>query len=286
MIKSDVKLSTVTTYKFGGVSKYFLNYDSNTPESVLENLKEYTDSICFIGKGSNLAFSDKGYEGLIVKNDKKGVVRIDESTIEVFSGTYMPDIARFCADNNLSGAEFMIGIPGSIGGGVKMNAGSYGSSVSDLLKTLTTYNYTMSKFKKYSKDDLKFGYRSFSGINKEFIHTTVLELKPEDSSIIRSKQKEYLKHRKETQPTAVYNAGSVFKNPEGLYAGRLIEEAGLKGYSVGGVEVSSKHANFFVAKKGARSLDLYQLVKFVKEKVYENSGTSLEEEIIFIGDFE
>ena len=132
---------------------------------------------------------------------------------------------------------------------------------------------------------MNFGYRSVEGLEGEFIYKVELTFNPGDLKAIKQRHKEYLRHRKDTQPSGVYNAGSVFKNPPGEYAGQLIENAGLKGYNVGTVSISNKHANFFVAKKNAKSIDLYNLVQHVKEVIKENYSISLQEEIRFVGDF-
>ena len=285
MIKEYVDLSRKTTYKFGGKARYYLEYNTNTAEEEISKIKNITNDIYYLGNGSNLAFSDKGYPGLVLKSKKNKISQLSENLLEVYSGTPMPEISRFCKTRGLSGAEFMIGIPGSIGGGVAMNAGAYESSISDILDKIYTYNFKKGEQGIYKRSDLSMGYRSVEGMEGKFVDKVHLLLEPADKKDIALKHREYLEHRKLTQPSGLYNAGSVFKNPKDSSAGELIENSGLKGYRKGTVMVSKKHANFFVADRRAKSIDLYELVKYVKEKVYDRFEVRLEEEIRFVGKF-
>ena len=285
MIEENIDLSKKTTYKFGGFARYYLEYNINTSQEIFTKVNSLTTDIYFLGKGSNVAFSDKGYQGIVIRSTKDNIAQISENVIEVYSGTPMPEVARFCKSKGLSGAEFMIGIPGSIGGGIAMNAGAYGSCTSDILEKIYTYSFVENKMKVINKSNLNISYRDVKGIEENYIDKVHLVLEPADINNIDAKHKEYLQHRKKTQPSGLYNAGSVFKNPEGYYAGQLIEEAGLKGYRIGTVSISKKHANFFVADRKALASDLFDLVNYVKEAVYDFFGVELEEEIKFVGDF-
>ena len=285
MIEEYVDLSKKTTYKFGGEARYYFEYNRNTTKAEISKIKNLTEDIYFLGKGSNVAFSDKGYPGLVLRSSNDGITQISENILEVYSGTPMPEIARFCKTMGLSGSEFMIGIPGTIGGGVAMNAGAFGSSISDILDKVYTYNFLKSEQGMHKKNDLRIGYRSVKGIEGEYIDKVHLVLDPSDKKLIALKHNEYLDHRRTTQPSGLYNAGSVFKNPKGYFSGELIENAGLKGYRKGSVSVSKKHANFFVADRNAKSIDLYELVSYVKETVREHFDVLLEEEIRFVGEF-
>jgi len=286
MIERKVDLSGKTTYQFGGYAEYYLDF-SEENEEILQECSSLTDNIYILGNGSNIAFSDKGYPGLVIKSSKTGIRDLTDNSIEVFSGTPMPEISRYCLDKSFSGAEFMIGIPGTIGGGLAMNAGSYGNSVfeSGIVSKIYSYNFKSNSTSITDPEDLNYGYRLVEGLGEEFIYKVELAFNLVDPKLIKEKHTEYLLHRKETQPSGKYNAGSVFKNPPGNYAGQLIENAGLKGYSVGTVSISEKHANFFIAEKNAKSTDLYNLVQHVKNIIEENFSVSLEEEIRFVGDF-
>ena len=284
-MKYKIKLSTVTTYKFGGYCNNFYkisNNDINLFDEAFSN-KEYF----ILGKGSNVAFSDKDFEGNVINPDFNEISFIKNlGEVKVGSSVFLPDIARFYKDKNLINAEFLIGIPGSVGGAVKMNAGAYGWEFSDILSSIEVYNLVTKKIETLDKDDINFSYRSSSNLENKVIISATLIGTEGDPALIKSRLKENIKYRKDTQPSAIYNAGSVFKNTEQYSAGELIDKAGLKGFSIDGVQVSTKHANFFVASKGANSSSLYKLVNHVKEVVDSKFGVSLQKEILFVGKFD
>lgn len=284
-MKYKIKLSTVTTYKFGGYCNNFYkisNNDMNLFDEAFSNKENF-----ILGKGSNVAFSDKDYEGNVINPNFNEISYIKNlGVVKVGASVFLPDLARFYKDNNLINAEFLIGIPGSVGGAVKMNAGAYGWEFSDILSSIEVYNLVTKNIETLHKDDIKFSYRTSSNLeNKIIISATIIGTEG-DPNLIKSRLKENIKYRKETQPSAIYNAGSVFKNTDQYSAGELIDKAGLKGFSIDGVRVSTKHANFFVASKGASSSSLYKLVNHVKEVVDSKFGVSLQKEILFVGKFD
>ena len=284
-MKYKIKLSTVTTYKFGGYCNNFYKISNNDIDLFDEAFsnKEYF----ILGKGSNVAFSDKDYEGNVINPDFNEISFIKNlGEVKVGSSVFLPDIARFYKDKNLINAEFLIGIPGSVGGAVKMNAGAYGWEFSDILSSIEVYNLVTKKIETLDKDDLNFSYRSSSNLENKVIISATLIGTEGDPALIKSRLKENIKYRKDTQPSAIYNAGSVFKNTDQYSAGELIDKADLKGFSIDGVKVSTKHANFFVASKGANSSSLYKLVNHVKEVVDSKFGVSLQKEILFVGKFD
>jgi len=284
-MKYKIKLSTVTTYKFGGYCNNFYKISNNDIDLFDEAFsnKEYF----ILGKGSNVAFSDKDYEGNVINPDFNEISFIKNSgEVKVGSSVFLPDIARFYKDKNLINAEFLIGIPGSVGGAVKMNAGAYGWEFSDILSSIEVYNLVTKKIETLDKDDINFSYRSSSNLENKVIISATLIGTEGDPALIKSRLKENIKYRKDTQPSAIYNAGSVFKNTDQYSAGELIDKAELKGFSIDGVKVSNKHANFFVASKGANSSSLYKLVNHVKEVVDSKFGVSLQKEILFVGKFD
>ena len=284
-MKYKIKLSTVTTYKFGGYCNNFYKISNNDIDLFDEAFsnKEYF----ILGKGSNVAFSDKDYEGNVINPDFNEISFIKNlGEVKVGSSVFLPDIARFYKDKNLINAEFLIGIPGSVGGAVKMNAGAYGWEFSDILSSIEVYNLITKKIETLEKDDINFSYRSSSNLENKVIISATLIGTEGDPALIKSRLKENIKYRRETQPSAIYNAGSVFKNTDQYSAGELIDKAGLKGFSIDGVKVSTKHANFFVASKGANSSSLYKLVNHVKEVVDSKFGVSLQKEILFVGKFD
>ena len=284
-MKYKIKLSTVTTYKFGGYCNNFYKISNNDIDLFDEAFsnKEYF----ILGKGSNVAFSDKDYEGNVINPDFNEISFIKNlGEVKVGSSVFLPDIARFYKDKNLINAEFLIGIPGSVGGAVKMNAGAYGWEFSDILSSIEVYNLVTKKIETLDKDDINFSYRSSSNLENKVIISATLIGTEGDPALIKSRFKENIKYRKDTQPSAIYNAGSVFKNTDQYSAGELIDKADLKGVSIDGVKVSTKHANFFVASKGANSSSLYKLVNHVKEVVDSKFGVSLQKEILFVGKFD
>ena len=284
-MKNRIKLSNVTTYKFGGFCN---NFYEITESNIDESKEVFLGKENFIlGRGSNVAFSDEEYIGnVIYPNFKNLIYNKNNAEITVGSSFYLPDLSRFYRLNNLVDAEFLIGIPGSIGGAIKMNAGAYGSEFSDLLKSLNVYNLSNDQFETIERNEIDFGYRYSNNLDGKLIISAKLSGNPGDPKIIRERLKEYTSYRKKTQPAGIYNAGSVFKNGKDYSAGELIDKAGLKGYEVDGVRVSNKHANFFIASKGSKASSLYKLVDYVKEVVDTKFSVSLEKEIIFVGKFD
>ncbi len=284
-MKNRIKLSNVTTYKFGGYCDNFYTISNEDVGFLKEAFS--SDNNFILGKGSNVAFSDDGYDGNVINPNFKDLnIDANSSEIKVGASVFLPDLARYYKANNLINAEFLIGIPGSVGGAVKMNAGAYGWEFSDLLLSIEVYNFNTNKIEILLKEDLDFGYRMSHNLEKKLILSATLLAIQGDPKLISKRLKENVTYRKKSQPAAIYNAGSVFKNTENYSAGELIDKAGLKGYSIEGVKVSKKHANFFIASKGAHSSSLYKLVNHVKEVVDNKFGVSLEKEILFIGKFD
>ena len=285
MKKSSVKLSDVTTYKFGG---YCSNYYEINSVNQLQARKfnNHRDEFLILGKGSNLVFSDDGYEGTIIKPNIDFIdLNSKKTTLSIGCSTFLPDIARFSKNKSIANLEWLIGIPGSVGGAVRMNAGAYGFEFSDHIRSVKVYNFETQEIEVEKKDFFEFSYRTAKNLNNKIVLSVELSVEEGDPIQIQKHIGENLSRRKITQPPAIYNAGSVFKNPKEGSAGYFIEQAGLKGYSINGVEVSKKHANFFVAQKGSSSQSLLNLVKYVKSTVLEKYDILLEEEIIFVGNF-
>ena len=280
----SVNLSEVTTYRFGGFCKNFINIESEDELSDLVNIIKGKQNV-ILGKGSNVAFSDKEFSGNVLTPKFEELTLTDNFEIKVGSSVFLPKLSRFFKDNLLSNGEFMIGIPGTVGGAIKMNAGAYGWEFSQLLKDLRCFNLETFKIEILRKEELEFSYRNSENLTNKIILGATLTVEKGNKKIIDKNLSAFNEKRKKSQPAAIYNAGSVFKNTKEYFAGELIEKAGLKGYSINNVSVSTKHANFFIAKKGAKALSLYRLVQHVKEKVNDKYGVMLEEEIQFIGEF-
>ncbi len=281
---NSVNLSEVTTYRFGGICKNFINIESEDELSDLKNIIKGKQNI-ILGKGSNVAFSDKEFYGNVLTPKFEELTLSDNFEIKVGSSVFLPKLSRFFKDNSLSNAEFLIGIPGTVGGAIKMNAGAYGWEFSELLKDLRCFNLDTFEIEILKKEELEFSYRKSKNLDNKIILSATLTVEKGDKNIINKNLSDFNEKRKKSQPAAIYNAGSVFKNTSDYYAGELIDNAGLKGYKIDGVRVSEKHANFFVAEKGAKAISLFNLVQYVKDKVSTKFGITLEEEIIFVGDF-
>lgn len=281
---NSVNLSEVTTYRFGGFCKNFINIESEDELSDLENIIKGKQNV-ILGKGSNVAFSDKEFYGNVLTPKFEELTLSDNFEIKVGSSVFLPKLSRFFKDNSLSNGEFLIGIPGTVGGAIKMNAGAYGWEFSELLKDLRCFNLETFEIEILKKEELEFSYRKSKNLDNKIILSATLTVEKGDKKIINKNLSDFNEKRKKSQPAAIYNAGSVFKNTSDYYAGELIDNAGLKGYKIDGVRVSEKHANFFVAEKGAKAISLFNLVQYVKDKVSTKFGITLEEEIIFIGDF-
>ena len=281
---NSVNLSEVTTYRFGGLCKNFINIESEDELSDLENIIKGKENV-ILGKGSNVAFSDKEFYGNVLTPKFEELTLSDNFEIKVGSSVFLPKLSRFFKDNSLSNGEFLIGIPGTVGGAIKMNAGAYGWEFSELLKDLKCFDLETFEIEILKKEELEFSYRKSKNLDNKIILSATLTVEKGDKKIIDKNLSDFNEKRKKSQPAAIYNAGSVFKNTSDYYAGELIDNAGLKGYEIDGVRVSEKHANFFVAEKGAKAISLFKLVQYVKDKVSTKFGITLEEEIIFIGDF-
>ena len=281
---NSVNLSEVTTYRFGGLCKNFINIESEDELSDLENIIKGKENV-ILGKGSNVAFSDKEFYGNVLTPKFEELTLSDNFEIKVGSSVFLPKLSRFFKDNSLSNGEFLIGIPGTVGGAIKMNAGAYGWEFSELLKDLRCFDLETFEIEILKKEELEFSYRKSKNLDNKIILSATLTVEKGDKKIINKNLSDFNEKRKKSQPAAIYNAGSVFKNTSDYYAGELIDNAGLKGYEIDGVRVSEKHANFFVAEKGAKAISLFNLVQYVKDKVSTKFGITLEEEIIFIGDF-
>ena len=284
MINQEVLLKNETTYRFGGMCKNFFLLEHKKD---LDNFNEYDifDEYFILGKGSNIAFSENEFNGAVIQS-KINYINFDDNTnkLELGSGTYLPDLSRFLKSKNLSDGEFLLGIPGTVGGALSMNAGCYGYEFLDYVESFEYFDIKSKKIQTIKKSQINYGYR-FTDIGDSIVLSVTMIFPDGDPDIISKNMKEFTNHRRNTQPSALYNAGSVFKNGDDYYAAELIENAGLKGYKIDGVRVSEKHSNFFIADKDAKSSALYKLVNFVKDSIFEKYDVRLQEEIIFVGDF-
>lgn len=286
MKRTREKISNLTTYRFGGVCENVVIIETIDDILKIEDEIHY-DNFYILGKGSNVAFSDKDFDKLLLIPQIKDI-SINNTTSEVVagSGVFLPDLSRALYNNSITGGEFLLGIPGSVGGAIRGNAGCWGSEISEYLKSITVYEFSNKTVKTIQKNQFKFGYRDGDFLDNYLILSAEFQFSKSKKEDIYNIMSELNAKRKSSQPSAIYNAGSVFKNPSENSAGYLIEASGLKGFSIDKVRVSDKHANFFIAEKGAKSSSLYKLVQHVKGVVREKHEILLEEEIKFVGTFE
>lgn len=268
-IEKDISLSTLTTYKTGGIAKLVVYPNNiNNLKQMLKLIHKYNIKYFILGKGSNTLFSDKEFNGVIIKLDKLNNFKIKQTEIYVESGMILSKLVQASVKNELTGLEFAIGIPGTIGGAIYMNAGAYGNNMNNIVKSVIVLNEKF-QIKEIPLEKLKFDYRySIFQANKNLICVAAnIKLEHGNHDEIASKIKENLLKRKNSQPLEYPSAGSVFRNPEGNYAGKIIEELGLKGKNIGGAEISTKHANFIINKNNASSSDILNLIKLVQKEV-------------------
>ncbi|MFN2587417.1 MAG: UDP-N-acetylmuramate dehydrogenase [Actinomycetota bacterium] len=288
-IARERALAPLTTYRLGGPAAFLLEPSSaRDVETAAAILRDAGDvPLLVLGRGSNTVVSDAGWPGLAI-HVGGGVSWIEDrgaGLVWAGAGTSLPQLANWAARRGLTGLEFLVSIPGSVGGGVRMNAGAHGGEIARSLVSATVLDLTSLDVRTVPAHDLDMGYRRTSLGSRAIVVGAVFSLEPAPPAAIRERMESYRRHRAETQPGAASNAGSVFKNPPGDFAGRLVEAAGLKGFRVGGARVSELHANFFVAGAGATAQDVFDLVHAVRAKVRAASGVELEPEIRFAGAF-
>lgn len=290
-VEENVGLARFTTYRLGGPALVYVEPANEKDVVRLAELLASSDPrppVLVLGRGSNLVISDHGWPGVVIRLGA-AFSSIDAvqtgSGLRAGSATAMPLLANWAARRGLAGLEFAIAIPGSVGGAVRMNAGAHGSEVADRLRSIQLLDLTAATVTERTRDDLEYSYRTSSLSDTDVVLSAIFDLVPAQPDAVRERMESYRKHRAETQPGAVQNAGSVFRNPPGDHAGRLVEAAGLKGFKVGGASVSELHANFFIAGEGARAQDVYDLVAQVRARVEQLHGVRLEPEIRFVGEF-
>ncbi len=291
-VKKNVLLRNYTTFKIGGRAKYF--FEARTKKDLIlaiKMAKKFNLPFFLLGGGSKLLVADEGFKGLVIKVQNSrlrlglgGQVKLN--TVYTQAGVMLSDLVKLSFNKSLTGLEWAVGIPGAtIGGAIIGNAGAFGKSIKDVIKEVEVFDSKDLKIKTYNSKDCKFNYRD--SIFKKNLNLIILsakiQLKKEKKSEIENKMKEYLAHRKDTQPLNFPSAGSIFKNPSGFTASELIEKCGLKGKRIGDVEISKKHANFIINLGNGRAEDVRKLINLVKNRVKNKFGIKLQEEIQYIG---
>lgn len=284
-------MSMHTTFRIGGPARYFAIV--NSEEDLIKTIKlvkEENQEYFVLGNGSNILVSDKGFDGVVLQlSGEFDTIHLSGNNIIAGSGLLLSQVAKTALDNSLAGLEFASGIPGTIGGAIVMNAGAYGSEMKDVVKAVRILWLEPDEptIETLSLDDLKLSYRhSILKERKGIVLDVKLTLKPGSKEEIKSIMDDLAAKRREKQPLEYPSAGSTFKRPEGYFAAKLIEDAGLKGYKVGTAMVSDKHAGFVVNTGGAKATEVKQVMDHVVHTVNQSFGITLEPEVILLGDFD
>lgn len=279
-------MSRHTSFKIGGPADLMaMPKNENELSLLLRKAKEHKVPVTLIGNGSNLLVRDKGIRGLVIKlGNMLSEIAAFDNCITFGSGVSLALASKKAAELSLSGLEFAVGIPGSIGGAVYMNAGAYNGEMADVVSSVRVMDEN-GQVSELAADELQFGYRKTVLQSSKMIVTAVtVRLTPKDKAEILEQMDDFSQRRISKQPLELPSAGSMFKRPPGYFAGTLIDQTGLKGYTVGGAQVSEKHAGFVVNINHATAADVLQLIKDVQEKVMEAHGVMLQPEVLIIGE--
>ena len=282
-VKYNIPMKNYTSFKIGGPAEYFVQIKN--AEELQEALKihqQTKEPLTIIGNGSNLLVNDNGIKGIVLQiNIKKLEIQEEKDNIKVIvgSGNKLGELAQKLAQKEIAGFEFASGIPGTIGGAIRMNAGAHGTEMKDIVQTIT-YVDKMGKIHKMTAEQAKFQYRKSIFAEKDYIIIEAeLKLQKGNKKEIQEKMQEYAKYRNEKQPLEYPSAGSTFKRGEDFITAKLIDECGLKGYQIGGAQISEKHAGFIINKGNATAEDVLKLIEYTKEQVYKKFNKVIETEI-------
>ncbi len=276
-----------TTFRVGGAARLFLKLESEKElQDIVTLMKTEGEDYYLIGNGSNLLISDKGYDGVMIQLSKGfSEVRVDGNRLHCEAGATLSAIARVALEHSLAGFEFAAGIPGSLGGAIVMNAGAYGGEMKQVVECVRLMDAEGHIVEK-SGEEMHFGYRH--SLVKEVPYIVLgatIRLENGSQSQIKEQMEQLAAQRREKQPLEYPSAGSTFKRPEGYFAGKLIQDAGLRGFQIGGAQVSEKHCGFVINKEQATAADIYQLIQEVRARVSAEFGVTLETEVICLGEF-
>ena len=280
-------MSRHTTFRVGGEAQCMVQIEK---EEELIELVPYLNRVgqeyFILGNGSNLLVGDKGYQGIIIKlGEGMNVISIENNRITAQAGALLAQTSIAARDAGLTGMEFAVGIPGSVGGGIVMNAGAYDGEMKQITESVKVMDKE-GKILILDNDTMEFGYRTSIIKNRPFIVLeVVLRLQTGNKEEIKQKMDELMEKRRSKQPIGYPSAGSTFKRPEGYFAGKLIMDAGMRGYSIGGARVSDKHCGFIVNMGTATAADIREVIEEVQERVKERFQVTLEPEVVFLGDF-
>ncbi|MBN1765555.1 MAG: UDP-N-acetylmuramate dehydrogenase [Sedimentisphaerales bacterium] len=280
IVRQDVPLSEHTWFKLGGPARYFV--EPRNEEELLDVVQRCHESgieMYVLGRGSNLLVADEGIDGVVIRlsHDEFSKIEFEGEVVRARSGADLSFVIRECARNGLSGMECLAGIPGTIGGAVKINAGGRFGDIGNVAQSVKLMDSSGYRFER-KRHDIFFGYR-MTNIMAKFILEAEFSLVPDDPDQIGKMIKEVWMLKKNTQPMKSRNAGCIFKNPRALSAGALIDKAGLKGTNVGGARISRTHANFIIAEDGSTATDVLKLIELVRERVRQRFDVELELEV-------
>lgn len=287
-VRAGAPLAPWTSYQLGGPAGVL--FEAAAPsdlDALSAAVRETGLDVLVVGRGSNMLVSDRGFPGIALRlGGSFRWTRRDGDRVEAGAAVPLPALAGFAFAESLAGLEFAVAIPASVGGAVRMNAGAHGHSVSEVLQWAEAFLLAEGRAERFDAAALSFEYRTSSFPAASVVTAAGMGLAPGEPDDIAERMREAREWRRRTQPTGVPNAGSVFKNPAGDAAGRLVEEVCGKGMRVGGARISEIHANFIVTDEGARADDVYTLIRRIQRMVRENVGVELEPEVKLVGEFE
>ncbi len=285
-IRYNEPMKKHTTMKVGGPCECMVEPSSiEEIQKIIEYSKKNNIKYYVIGNGSNLLVKDEGVNALIIKiSNKFSGVEVNGEHIKAYSGCSVPKLSQIAKENSLSGLEFACGIPGSVGGGIRMNAGAYGSEMVNVVEKVGFLDEN-GNLNEIDGKDANFTYRHSMFVeNPEYVVVyAIYKLQKGNKEEISRVMEENMNSRKQKQPIEYPNFGSVFKRPEGYFVGKLVDDCGLKGYKIGGAQVSTKHSGFMINAGNATCKDVLDLIEYVKEKVYEKFNVKLQEEVVILG---
>ena len=276
-----------TTFRVGGEADFLVEIgNARELSNIIKYLKQTDHKYFILGNGSNLLVGDKGYAGVILRLGQRfSEITVDGNSITAEAGAMLSVVAKTAAKQGLTGMEFASGIPGTMGGAVVMNAGAYDGEMKQIITEVTVMDEN-GEILTLDNESMEFGYRTSVIKNRSFIVLSAkITLQPGDEEVIRAKMEDFAERRRSKQPLEFPSAGSTFKRPEGYFAGKLIMDAGLRGYRIGGAQVAEKHCGFIINIGNATAADISELMKEVAEKVEEKFSVTLEPEVIRIGEF-
>ena len=283
-LRENEMMNTHSSFKTGGpVRAFIVPQDVNSMSIICSIIKDNCLMPYILGNCTNVVFPDEGTAELIVISTEKlrNMFLLPDGSVYAEAGVPLSVLASFAQENGLAGLEFASGIPGTVGGGIIMNAGAYGGEIKDVIDTVVVYYLPEQRLYEMNNENCRFSYRHsvFQTMAGCLILSAVFKLEAGDGDEIAARMKELNERRREKQPLDLPSAGSAFRRPEGRYAAALIEEAGMKGHAVGGAQVSEKHAGFIINKGGASAKDILDLINEVQKRVFDMSGVRLEPEV-------